>query len=324
VSGLGPAQDGLPLFAELPMRPDAPAGSSWGVFGSDYEIGTLNFIDPRHILEAAKLVTRGTVLPLNLDLWSPAPTLFHRGPPTCTELILNAGESVDDYLDNFYPHASTHWDALRHYADVDHGFYNGVTLDAVTADGSSLLAIHHWAERGIVGRGVLLDVPRALSRSGTVFDPLGFFPITPAVIASVASEQQVGLRAGDILLIRTGWLEAYSSLTDSDKLSLVASGTLATPGLWGEAIPEFLWDNRVAAAASDTPVFEAQRGGAGLDLDLHKKLIARLGMPIGENWNLASLALDCARDGRYDFLLTSSPLNIPGGAGSPANALAIK
>ena len=41
-------------------------------------------------------------------------------------------------------------------------------------------------------------------------------------------------------------------------------------------------------------------------------------------WNLEELAEDCARDGRYAFFLTSAPLNIPGGVGSPPNALAIK
>jgi hypothetical protein len=53
-------------------------------------------------------------------------------------------------------------------------------------------------------------------------------------------------------------------------------------------------------------------------------MLAFFGMPIGEMWNLEGLAEDCAADGRYDFFLTSAPLNIPGGIGSPPNALAIK
>jgi hypothetical protein len=47
-------------------------------------------------------------------------------------------------------------------------------------------------------------------------------------------------------------------------------------------------------------------------------------MPIGEMWNLEELADDCANDNRYEFFFTSAPLNIPGGVGSPPNALAIK
>ena len=47
-------------------------------------------------------------------------------------------------------------------------------------------------------------------------------------------------------------------------------------------------------------------------------------MPIGELWWLDDLALDCAADGRYEFFVTSAPLNVPGGVGSPPNALALK
>jgi hypothetical protein len=47
-------------------------------------------------------------------------------------------------------------------------------------------------------------------------------------------------------------------------------------------------------------------------------------MPIGEMWWLEDLAADCASDGVYEFMLTSAPLNVPGGVGSPPNALAIK
>ena len=46
-------------------------------------------------------------------------------------------------------------------------------------------------------------------------------------------------------------------------------------------------------------------------------------MPIGELWDLKALSEHCAKVGRYTFLLTSSPLNVPGSIGSPPNALAI-
>jgi hypothetical protein len=41
-------------------------------------------------------------------------------------------------------------------------------------------------------------------------------------------------------------------------------------------------------------------------------------------WNLEGLAEDCARDRITIVFLTSAPLNIPGGVGSPPNAVAIK
>ena len=47
------------------------------------------------------------------------------------------------------------------------------------------------------------------------------------------------------------------------------------------------------------------------------------GMPIGELWDLKALSEQCKKSGRYSFMLTSVPLNIPGLIGSPPNALAI-
>ena len=222
MTDLRDSPDGLPQFADLPIRSGAPPGASWDVFGPHDQFGTLNFIQPSDVQAAADLVREGRVFPLNLDLWSPSPPLFHRSPPRRTPLILNNGESVDDYLDNFYPHGSTHWDALRHYADVDYGFYNGANLDAVTAVGSSLLAVQHWAQRGIAGRGVLIDIPRAMADAGTPIDPLGFFPVTAEIMSDVARRQGIEFRRGDIVLIRTGWLGAFTALADDARAELVA------------------------------------------------------------------------------------------------------
>src|SRR6185312_740394 len=87
----------VPSFAELPVRADAPPGSSWGVFGEADEIGTLNFITEAQIRAAAELVKAGTVLPLNLSVQEPDPAFFHRSSPIKHTIVLNGGESIDDY-----------------------------------------------------------------------------------------------------------------------------------------------------------------------------------------------------------------------------------
>ena len=56
----------------------------------------------------------------------------------------------------------------------------------------------------------------------------------------------------------------------------------------------------------------------------HTILLPMLGLPLGELFFLDDLAADCAADGRYEFLFTSAPLNLPHGVASPPNALAIK
>lgn len=58
-------------------------------------------------------------------------------------------------------------------------------------------------------------------------------------------------------------------------------------------------------------------------LVLHQWFLAMFGLPIGEHFKLDELANYCAKVGRYSFLLTSVPMNIPGLIGSPPNALAL-
>ena len=98
------------------------------------------------------------------------------------------------------------------------------------------------------------------------------------------------------------------------------------PGIEGsERTARWLWDNHLAAVASDSPALEALPKPAGEEMEfLHFHMLAFFGMPIGEMWNLEELAADCANDKQYEFFITSAPLNIPGGVGSPPNALAIK
>jgi kynurenine formamidase len=124
------------------------------------------------------------------------------------------------------------------------------------------------------------------------------------------------------LLVRVGWLKSYLASSAEERVKVAQSpnapGVEATTRMAG-----WLWDNRIAAVASDSPAFEAVNTQA-LNEMLHPHLLAFFGMPIGEMWDLEGLADDCAADKRYSFFLTSAPLNIPGGVGSPPNALAVK
>jgi hypothetical protein len=85
---------------------------------------------------------------------------------------------------------------------------------------------------------------------------------------------------------------------------------------------EWLWDSHVAAVAADNVGVEAC--GPGKRFTLHLQLLPLLGLPLGEYWWLHDLAADCAADGRHTALLVSVPLNVRGGVGSPAQAVAIR
>jgi kynurenine formamidase len=144
------------------------------------------------------------------------------------------------------------------------------------------------------------------------------------MLLDVAKFQDVSLSPGTVVLVRTGWLEQYLALNARERASLAGTerSGFTSPGLDpGKSMAEFLWDNEVPAVASDNVALEALPiiGAEGY---LHRRLIPLLGILIGELWDFAKLAKACREYERYEFLVTSAPLQITGGAGSPSNAFA--
>jgi kynurenine formamidase len=323
--------DDLPTYDDLPVTEGAPEGSSWGVWGEGDVLGCLNLLTPERAVAAAALVQQGRVFPLDLDLALPDPPLFGRARLRHEVTGPVGGFSHDDVVDGWNTQSSTQWDGFRHVGHPVHGRYGGV------ADEDH--GIHHWAERGLAGRAVLADVGRWREAVGR---PLRFDTadaIEPEDLLGCLADTPVEVRTGDVLLVRTGWLTWYRSLDRAGREALAAD--LAIPGLRpGRATARVLWDLHVAAVAADNPSFE-QWPPAGLvdgswrtrlaedpedspEVFVHTALLALLGLPIGELWDLDDLAEDDATDGRYEAFLTSAPLHLRAGAASPPNALAIK
>lgn len=157
------------------------------------------------------------------------------------------------------------------------------------------------------------------------YDPFTEHPITAADIRACAEAQDTIFETGDIILIRTGWLERYNTLTTEEKVdrSKWDHSKHQYAGLEAsENVKDFLHDSYFAAAASDSPMFEAW-SPKSFEASLHAAMLPLWGMPIGELWDLEALGVRCRRENRWTFLLTSSPANVPGGVGSPPNALAL-
>jgi len=318
----------LPTFDELPIKPDYPPHSAWGVFGDDDQIGTLNLLTPERVAAAARLALHGQVFALNLELEQPNPPLFNRSALRHT--VNRRRKNVfDDIYDNFNTQSSSQWDGLRHCGHRQYGFYNGVTEDQFMNEAGGPLGIEQWARRGIAGRGALVDFPRFAAAHGIAFSPGASDGISADQLRAAADWQGLQFQPGDILLLRTGWLEWYGGLNEAERTALAQPGALQAAGLeQSEESLRFLWDNHFAAIASDTPSFEVYPA-AGTDAGqpretMHGTIIGLWGMPIGEMFQLDALAEACAADGRYEFFFTSAPLNKLGGVASPPNALAIK
>jgi hypothetical protein len=315
----------LPSFSQLPVKQGAPPGSAWGVFGDDDEIGTWNLVTPEKTASAAQLVRKGAIFAMNAAIDAlDRPLFWFRAAPRRTMFDCSDGRglSYDEYIDNFCPQSSSQWDGHRHIAFPGLGFYNGVKHEQVLAEGSTVLGFDNIAKRGIATRGVLLDVGRHLEKQGTPINYNSAETYDVAVLEACARAQGVEIEPGDVLIIRSGWLKWL--LASSDEVRHVLAANLVAPGLLaGNETAAWIWDKHIAAIAGDAIAVEAwppspERGF------LHFNLIAGFGMNLGEMWHVDALAEDCAADGVYEFFFTSAPLNIPGGVGSPPNALAIK
>lgn len=313
-------QDGIPSFDELPRLSGLDLAHAWGVFGADDDLGTVNLLTPARVRRAVQEVRTGEVINLDLPITEPSPPLYGRAPVEhrITALDRNAR---DDRVDALHPQGSTQWDGLRHLRCREYGFYGGITAEF--EPGAGRLGMEHWARHGIAGRGVLLDVARYLAEvHGEDLRPGTARAVTAEEVVATASHQQVEVLPGDVLCVRVGWLAGYRVL-DAAARERVAAGE-AIAGLEGsEAMARLLWDWHVAALACDNPSVEVFPGDPAVG-SLHRRTIPLLGLALGELFDFEELAHRCAAEPRWTFFFVSSPLHLPGGVGSPANALALR
>jgi kynurenine formamidase len=315
----------IPKFSDLPVKPGAPEGSSWGVFGDDDQVGCFNFLTPEGIVAAARLVREGKVFRLDNPVNYASPPL---GGRATTKHSVTSHEQLgilgfDDLLDNYNTQEGSQWDGLKH---VGHkrlqAFYNGVSVEDATQNRK--LGIEQWKDR-IVGCGLLIDAYRYCTQTGRSIDPLKPEKYTVDELKGALKAQGSELKPGNIVLVRTGWMQAYLNAPQSVKQSMGALENVRACGLENSRdMVAWLWDNRVAAIGSDTFAVEAFPFDFLDEGNLHIRALPLLGLSLGEPFNLEALAADCAQDKRYEFMLVSAPLHVIGGYASPPNALALK
>jgi kynurenine formamidase len=314
----------FPKYADLPRRDDLAI--AWGVWGEADQIGMWNNLTPEHTAAAAKLIRTGQRFNLNLPLHVPLGVIgagahANRLGPVQTLYEVGAGNIMgrDDKVELF-PQASTQWDGLTHVGDRRHGFYNNVQPHQVHQGEGTRNGIEHVADFAPAGRGVLVDLPSHFAAIGKPWGPMGSQAATAEDVAACLKRTGVELRQGDILLVRTGWLKAFLEADDAGRFDLFKGRTYS--GLsGGEDMWEFLWDHRVAAVASDSVAVEAFPI-SGERPSLHIA-IARLGINLGELFDLEALTQHCLATGSFECFFTTMPLNLRGGVGSPPNAIAI-
>jgi len=293
---------------------------NWGRWGDDDEIGTINLISDDVVKAAAGEVKTGKRFALGIPMDEHGPqvgAIPGRDNPVREMIMVDTpltGDPSDfttsDDRVTMGIQACTHWDGLAHVS-YEGKLYNGVPSSVITEAGATRMGIQNI--KTLVSRGVLLDVARAKG-----VDRLeGGYAITGADLDAAADLAKVQVRAGDVVLLRTGQMQLFLA-GDREAYGVPCSG----PSLQSV---EWFHDHDVAAVATDNIVFEVypcEREDAMLPV--HLLHLVDMGMTQGQNWNLEDLAADCADDGRSTFFLDASPLPFTNAVGSPVNPVAIK
>ncbi|RDW76651.1 uncharacterized protein DSM5745_06643 [Aspergillus mulundensis] len=330
----------FPSRKELPRIPGAPDDAAW-VWGKDDQIGRLNLLTPARVKAAAGEIKTGEMVRLDLPLNVPKAPAFGREVFEHKIKPLGSGVGYDD-LYTLNTQSGTQWDGFRHFAHLGSKyFYNGATsTDIEGANPTTRCSIHHWAKHCIAGRAVLLDYKAYAESHNKDYDPYTSHAISYSDLTSCAAHQGIdirpysaggGIRPGDILLVRSGFVQRYTELSPSQRAAAAArTGTdIAWAGLkQEESILDWLHDCYFAAVAGDSPTFEcwpvtATEGGRGKIGFMHQNILALWGMPLGEMWDLEGVSEVCRRQNRWTFFLTSAPANVVGGVSSHPNATAI-
>lgn len=322
-----------PPFADLPLDKNGPPCNAWGLYGKDDELGALNLITPDTVKAAAKEIQTGERVSLDWYLNLPTFPSFGRPPfgwkmenrshPSGAKRIVN-----DDHLD-MNTQGSSQWDGFRHYGyQQAKQYYGGRSQQDVET--SEVIGIDRIAHSGgITARGVILDYPRYLERQGKEkVSALSNNHISADALKAMLKETGVETRAGDLLLLRTGFTRDYEALGMEDCKALGSKPPTFLGVESSKSVAQWIWESGFVAVAGDAPSFEMsplvgahnqpggmwegetwenEMQGGGL---LHQWLLAGWGVMIGEMWDLEALCEKAKQLGRATCFVSSVPLKV--------------
>jgi kynurenine formamidase len=284
-------------------------------WGPDDRRGALNYLTPAEVLAAISEVRLGQSVSMEAPVVDRVtkdnPDPAHHPMTETSNDAKPAGLSfaMDRIEMNVHGNADSHMDALCHVM-YDGLLYNGVPASTVTPKGASELTIEVAAD-GVVGRGVLLDIPRL--RGVPWLEPGDF--VTTEDLLAAEEAQQVRVGQGDLLFVRVGHRLRRNELGPWDAAA-------ARAGLHPTAM-EFVADRKVALLGSDSNNDAAGGGADTVDFPVHVLAINALGVHLLDYLQFGELIPACERAGRWSFLCVIAPLRLHAGTGSPVNPIAI-
>jgi kynurenine formamidase len=297
--------------------------SNWNRWGKDDQAGTINLITPAKRREAALLVKEGASVSLSLDADIPSQvqaSAAHNGPQNdagfswkhvmdkSSKDIEGSGYAMDTYSVSFHGTQTTHLDALSHLV-YNGRIYNGYPATAINTWGATRNSVMAF-KNGIFTRGILIDIPWL---KGVPF--LGDDEaIYPEDLDAWERKAQLKVGSGDAVLIRTG---RWKRVGEKGPLDMNKNG----PGLYASCA-KWLRERDIAILGSDAVQDVRPSRVPGVDQPIHQLLLVAMGTPLLDNCDLEALSEAARERRRWAFLLTTAPLTVPGGTGSPLNPIA--
>jgi kynurenine formamidase len=288
--------------------------------------GPFGFLTREKVLQAVQVVRTGEVISLDLPLDGPPlvpgpagrPELVHT--PRMHNEVRPRGRDgyvvVNDDVIQLSMQGSSHWDALAHWGGIEPGddsvFFGGATMTETFPEfGAKTLGIGLLGG-AVVTRGVLIDLVEHVHGPDAHYLADGV-KVDRALVEEALERRSVDLTPGDAVCFRTGFHTRLREVRQD-------AAPLQSPGLEIDTLDLFA-EAGTFALISDNPSVEPIPMPTGR---FHTVAMKHLGIHLGELWALDALADACRRDGRYEFLLVSSPLSVARAFGSPANAVAIR
>ena len=289
---------------------------NWDRWGPRAERGALNHLTPERVETAARLVRSGVTVtlsqPLNTErsIDNPSPADHRMTMMPDVDIGSGSVRFAKDYIGaDYHNEGHSHIDAFSHVT-YEGLLYGGHPEASLTAAGAEYGAID-ILEDGLVGRGVLLDIPRLL---GIRWLEPGEH-VFPADLEAAEREQGVTVGPGDILLVRTGHARRQAELPPWDTAN-AKSGMHPT-------IASFLAERSVAALGSDGNNDTAPSTTEGIGFPIHVLALNAMGVHLFDYLQFEDLVPQCEVERRWEFLFVAGPLRIVGGTGSPLNPIAI-
>jgi len=294
---------------------------NWGRWGPDDQLGTLNLITPARVRAAAGLVRSGRRVSMQIPINKVA------GPDNPNPAIhfVTQGHDIDigssglrfglDFLGMAcHGDCHSHMDALCHISYKGQTYNGKPAEEVLTTKGATTLDVASIGEVGVVGRGVLLDLPRF--RGVKWLEPGE--AVMRAELEACERAQGVHLGEGDIFVYRTGHHRRRLELGPWDN----GPDGEGKAGLHVDTIP-WMHERGVAAFLPDGDGEAIPSCVDGMIYPIHPLQIVAMGMMTADSLQFEDLAKACEEEGRFEFMVVGLPLRLPGGTGSPWNPIAI-